>query len=154
MQTGENAEGLRKILDMSRMIGLVLLFLHFYFYCHVAFRHWGLTASIGDRLLWNIVKTGLFARPYISKLAALLFLAISLLGSRGRKQEKLTYRSGLICIGVGLLCYFWISFLFRSLTFRTTFSSLWPFRAWAPGGMIDPVIIACCYMGISILVLS
>ncbi len=37
MQTGESAEGLRKILDMTRMISIVLLVIHAYYYCYAAF---------------------------------------------------------------------------------------------------------------------
>jgi hypothetical protein len=38
MQTGENVEGLRKILDMTRLIAITILVLHFYYYCYAAFR--------------------------------------------------------------------------------------------------------------------
>ena len=42
MHTGENEQGLRKILDMTRLISLVLLGLHFYYYCYGAFVQWEL----------------------------------------------------------------------------------------------------------------
>jgi hypothetical protein len=32
--TGENEQALRKILDMTRLISIVLLALHFYYYCY------------------------------------------------------------------------------------------------------------------------
>ena len=34
MNTGENEQGLRKIIDMTRLISIVLLALHFYYYCY------------------------------------------------------------------------------------------------------------------------
>lgn len=37
MNTGENEQGLRKIIDMTRMISIVILLLHFYNYCYNAF---------------------------------------------------------------------------------------------------------------------
>lgn len=41
MQTGENEQGLRKILDMTRLMGIGVLGLHFYYYCYGGFEAWG-----------------------------------------------------------------------------------------------------------------
>jgi hypothetical protein len=38
MNTGENEQGLRKIIDLTRMISTVVLLLHFYFYVTVHFQ--------------------------------------------------------------------------------------------------------------------
>jgi hypothetical protein len=106
MTTGENEQGLRKILDMTRMISLVLLALHFYYYCYGAFEAWQWTAPLGDRLLHNLQRTGLFAYDSKSKLLALGFLLISLLGARGRKDRKLHYKGASAYILLGLGLYF------------------------------------------------
>ncbi|MBS1528351.1 MAG: YWFCY domain-containing protein, partial [Bacteroidetes bacterium] len=106
MQTGENEHGLRTVLDMTRMISLVILGLHFYYYCYGAFAQWHLRASISDCIMANISHTGLFSNPYKSKLIALGFLAISLLGSKGRKNEKQDFKSAFAYIISGLLVYF------------------------------------------------
>lgn len=57
MQTGENEQALRKILDMTRLMSIALLALHFYYYCYAAFSQWQLTATLTDRLLGNIGHT-------------------------------------------------------------------------------------------------
>lgn len=106
MQTGENEQALRKILDMTRLISLVLLGLHCYYYCYSAFRLWHLTAKISDSLLNNVANTGIFKHFLTSKLIALGFLVISLLGSRGRKDEKLNYKTALASAVTGLCLYF------------------------------------------------
>jgi len=106
MQTGENEQALRKILDMTRMIGLTVLGLHFYYYCYGAFAHWHWTTHLTDNLLVNIQSTGLFSNILKSKLIALGFLLISLLGSRGRKDEKLNYKTAFAYSITGLLIYF------------------------------------------------
>ncbi len=106
MQTGENEQALRKILDMSRLISLSLLIIHFYYYCYDAFYNLGWTSNLTNRILLNIQKTGLFSTFQKSKLLALLFLAITLIGGKGRKNEKLKFRSALVHIGIGLLLYF------------------------------------------------
>jgi hypothetical protein len=106
MHTGENEQGLRKILDMTRLMSILLLALHFYFYCYSAFAQWQLTTTLTDRLLQNIQQTGLFTRFYTSKAMAIGFLAISLLGSKGRKSEKLNHKKAGAYIVTGLLIYF------------------------------------------------
>jgi len=106
MNTGENEQDLRKILDLTRIISIVLLLLHFYFYCYTAFEAWGFTAKISDRLLNNIARTGLFAKFTTTKLISFGFLIISLLGARGRKDENLNYRSTALYIAAGLLIFF------------------------------------------------
>jgi hypothetical protein len=93
MQTGENEHALRKILDMTRLISIVILALHFYYYCYGAFRLWRLTAVISDRIMGNIQRSGLFNSFHNSKFIALGFLVISLLGAKGRKDEKLNYKT-------------------------------------------------------------
>jgi hypothetical protein len=108
MQTGENEQALRKILDMNRLISIALLGLHFYYYGYAAFKHWELVSEFSDTILGNIYRTGLFSHFYKSKLFALGFLIISLLGSKGRKDEKLNYKTAFLYIGLGLLLY-WIS---------------------------------------------
>src|SRR5690606_4932838 len=92
MQTGENEQALRKILDMTRLIAIALLALHCYYYCYGAFREWHVTVALTDRLMGNVQRTGLFDSFNKSKLIALGFLVISLLGAKGRKDEKLGYR--------------------------------------------------------------
>lgn len=106
MQTGENEQGLRKILDMTRWMGIGVLGLHFYYYCYAIFRNWGLVSELSDRVLEHVVMTGLFGSFYFSKFVALALLVISMLGIRGRKKEKASVKSGGFNIGFGLMLYF------------------------------------------------
>jgi len=106
MQTGENEQAMRKILDMTRLISIIILVIHFYYYCYAAFQDWGLSSTLSDRLLGNIYRTGLFGNFHKSKLIALGFLFISLLGAKGRKNEKLNYKTAFAYIITGLLIYF------------------------------------------------
>src|SRR5918998_841880 len=106
LHTGENEQGLRKILDMTRLISIALLILHFYYYCYAAFEQWELTAALTDRLIDNIRSTGLFSNFHKSKAIALGFLLISLLGAKGRKIEKLKPKTAFTYLVIGLLIYF------------------------------------------------
>ncbi|PTS90663.1 conjugal transfer protein TraG, partial [Flavobacterium sp. HMWF030] len=111
MQTGENDQALRKILDMTRLISILLLGIHVYYYGYEAFNNWHLVSPFSDRILHNIYNTGIFNNFHRSKLFALAFLVISLLGAKGRKDEKLKFKTALYCMIAGMLIYF-ISYLF------------------------------------------
>lgn len=106
MQTGENEQALRKIMDMTRLISIVVLGLHCYYYCYRAFEEWELTATLSDRLLENIRNTGLFNSFNFSKGISLAFLIISLIGAKGKKDEKLSDQSAFVYILFGLITYF------------------------------------------------
>ena len=110
MQTGEDTQGLRKIIDLTRLISLCILAIHFYILCYTAFRELGLTAQITDRIIANIAGLGLFHGLFAAKAAALLCLLISLLGAKGRKDEKADLKSIVFGMAAGLLVY-WLAFL-------------------------------------------
>lgn len=106
MRTGENDQGLRKILDMTRMMGIGLLGLHWYYFFYATFQEWGLESLITDRILSLVWKTGLYQNFHFSKFLALAFLAISLLGIKGKKSEKSTLKTAWTFIGIGAVIYF------------------------------------------------
>jgi len=106
MNTGEDTQSLRKIIEFTRLISIFILSIHFYICCYVAFKQWGCTAEITDRLISNIAKTGLFDNLITPKLTALLFLAISLLGVKGKKDEKIQKKTIVAFIISGLILYF------------------------------------------------
>ena len=56
MQTGENEQALRKIIDFTRFLGIVVLIFHFYFSCYGAFKELHLTYAIVDRILVNVYQ--------------------------------------------------------------------------------------------------
>ncbi|MGN8055197.1 YWFCY domain-containing protein [Pedobacter sp. 22163] len=113
MNTGEDTQGLRKITDFTRLISLFILSIHFYMSCYLAIKIWGFTAGITDRLILHLSMTGLFDGFLVPKLAALLCLAISLLGVKGRKDEKIKRKKITTYLIAGTLLYFAAYFVFR-----------------------------------------
>ncbi|WP_026968215.1 conjugal transfer protein MobC [Algoriphagus terrigena] len=105
MQTGENLEGLRKIIDLTRKMSLGLLCLHFYYYGYAWFRDLGLSHELSDKVMVAIGKTGLFDGFFVSKAWVLCLLFISLLGAKGKKNEKLRLFLILPWIVFGLVSY-------------------------------------------------
>ncbi|RXK81271.1 YWFCY domain-containing protein [Filimonas effusa] len=106
MKNNTNDIGLKKIIELTRAISIIVLLIHFYFYCYGAFKEWHLTASLSDRILDNISKAGLFSSFHKSKFASLAFLLLSLLGAQGRKSEKINYQTALAFLITGTLLYF------------------------------------------------
>ena len=111
--TGENEQGLRKIVDLTRFASIFILLLHFYYYCYVAFEQWEITSTITDRLMKNISNTGLFNNQLTSKFMALGLLVISLFGAQGKKDEKINWRSITAYLLIGLLLYFSSQLFFK-----------------------------------------
>lgn len=105
-QTGENEQALRKIIDFIRLLSMMILLFHFYFFCYPAFVKWGLTSAIFDNLLAGIYRTGWFEGIYRARLIACGLLTISLIGAKGKKEEKLSLRESLLYISVGSLLFF------------------------------------------------
>lgn len=106
MNTGEDIQGLRKIIDFTRLISIFILAIHFYLTCYRAFEHWGWTAEITDRIIGVIAKTGLYSGIILPKLAALGLLFIFLLGIKGKKDEKMEIRTIIAYLITGLILYF------------------------------------------------
>lgn len=111
--TGENEKGLKEILDFTRLAAIIILLIHFYFYCYTAFKQWNLTAEIGDRFLQNLVRAGLFESIFLSKLIALGLLFISLMGAKGKKDERIQMSSIIFYLSLGFAFYFLSHFLLR-----------------------------------------
>ncbi len=111
--TGENEQGLRQIIDLTRFGSIFILLLHFYFYCYGAFSQWEIKSGITDRLLHNIIHTGLFKNLFVSKIIALALLVISLLGAQGKKDQKIHWKNIVVYLLVGLLLFLGSGLLFK-----------------------------------------
>lgn len=105
-QTGENEQALRRIMDMSRLISLSVLGLHCYYYCYQVFAGWQLRWALTDKVLEQIIKTGIFASFEKARLISAIFLFISLLGVRGKKDEKLTLAQPLLVLVFAMISFY------------------------------------------------
>lgn len=106
MNTGEDTQGLRKILDLSRMISVFILAVHIYIRFFQLFLQWGWHSNITDKIVAQLAKLAVFDGWCLAKIVSLVFLAISLLGAKGRKDENITVRQICIYMGIGLFLYF------------------------------------------------
>jgi traG family protein len=99
--------GLAKVIDFMRAISILFVLIHCYWFCYESFREWNITIGVVDRILMNFQKnTGLFSSLLWTKLFAVLFLGLSCLGTRGVKDEKITWRNIIILLVVGFITFF------------------------------------------------
>ncbi|MDB5157979.1 MAG: conjugal transfer protein TraG [Mucilaginibacter sp.] len=105
MQTGENTHELRKIMDFTRFGSMLILAIHFYSTCYQAFADWHLTSVLSARILSNLLKIGMFKTTMAVKGSSLLLLAVSLIGVRGRKDDKIQVKVLVSYILLGLVLY-------------------------------------------------
>jgi hypothetical protein len=125
MRTNENELGLRKIMDMTRLISVLLLMLHFYHSCYAFFLERGWTHSVGETILNNIQQTGLFNSFHKYKIIALVFLALSLLGVKARLGEQFSYAISFVYLLTGLVLYFISGLVFFLKTSMQTIAVLY-----------------------------
>lgn len=111
MSTGENEQGLRSIIDFTRLISIAILVIHFYTTCYTAFNKWGLTAEITNRIVLNINRLPFFQSPLMAKLSALLLLLVFLFGIKGKKDEEVSLKLALTYFVTGFVLYY-LSHLF------------------------------------------
>lgn len=111
MHTGENQLALQKIIDFIRLLSIFVLVLHIYFFCYRTFESLGLVSEITDRMIVSISRTGMFNSIYLSKLIALALLAVSLIGAKGKKDEKINPKKAVLYILIGLAIFFLSHFI-------------------------------------------
>lgn len=102
--TGESELGLEKITGFFRNVSIIVMVLHLYYYCYDAFFVWNLHWNITDRVLLKLSRMSLFI-GYNAKFMALGLLVLSLVGSKGRKDEKIKWQTLVLRIIIGLAFY-------------------------------------------------
>ena len=92
MAQEDDLRALGKVMDFMRGISVIFLLINCYWFCYEAFHVWGFTLGIIDKILMNFQRTtGLFSSILWSKLFCVVFLALSCLGTKGVKEEKITW---------------------------------------------------------------
>ena len=115
MAQEDDLRALGKIMDFLRAVSIILAIMNVYWYCYEAMRMWGLTIGVVDRILINFNRTGgLFHSILYTKLFSLLLLALSCLGTKGVKAEKMSWNRIFTVLAVGFFLFFlnwWILLL-------------------------------------------
>ena len=115
MAQEDDLRALGKIMDFLRAVSIILAIMNVYWYCYEAMHMWGVTIGVVDRILINFNRTGgLFHSILYTKLFSLLLLALSCLGTKGVKAEKMSWNRISTVLVVGFCLFFlnwWILLL-------------------------------------------
>jgi len=115
MAQEDDLRALGKIMDFLRAVSIILAIMNVYWYCYEAMHMWGVTIGVVDRILVNFNRTGgLFHSILYTKLFSLLLLALSCLGTKGVKAEKMSWSKIWSVLAVGFCLFFlnwWILLL-------------------------------------------
>lgn len=107
MQGEDDLRGLAKIMAFMRAVSILLVLMHFYWFCYGFFAERGWTLEIIGKILTNFNRTaGLFAHTLYTKIFALLLLALSCLGTKGVKNEKITWAKIYTALAIGFVLFF------------------------------------------------
>mgnify|MGYP000919855260 FL=1 len=92
MAQEDDLRALGKVMDFMRGISVIFLLVNCYWFCYEAFQQWHFTLGIINKILINFQRTtGLFSSILWTKLFCVVFLALSCLGTKGVKEEKITW---------------------------------------------------------------
>ena len=115
MAQEDDLRALGKIMDFLRAVSIILAIMNVYWYCYEAMHIWEVTIGVVDRILINFNRTGgLFHSILYTKLFSLLLLALSCLGTKGVKAEKMSWNRIWTVLAVGFFLFFlnwWILLL-------------------------------------------
>ena len=107
MAQEDDLRALGKIMDFMRALSVIFLLINAYWFCYEAFLTWGFTLGIVDKILMNFQRTSsLFSSILWTKLFCLVFLALSCLGTKGVKEESITWPKIWAVLAVGLVLFF------------------------------------------------
>ncbi len=123
MQGEDDLRGLAKIIAFMRAVSILLVLIHLYWFCYDFFIENGWTLEIINKILDNFNRTaGLFEHTLYTKVFAMVLLALSCLGTRGVKNEKITWRKIYFLLIIGFILFFLnFPFLNRSFNFAIFF---------------------------------
>ena len=94
-------------MDFMRALSVIFLLINAYWFCYEAFLSWGFTLGIVDKILMNFQRTtSLFSSILWTKLFCLVFLTLSCLGTKGVKEETITWPKIWAVLAVGLVLFF------------------------------------------------
>lgn len=107
MAQEDDLRALGKVMDFMRGISVIFLLINCYWFCYEAFQSWHFTLGIINKILMSFQRsTGLFSSILWTKLFCVIFLALSCLGTKGVKEEKITWPKIWTVLFAGFVLFF------------------------------------------------
>ncbi|MDD4438254.1 MAG: conjugal transfer protein MobC [Tissierellia bacterium] len=107
MQQEDDLRGLAKVMDFMRALSILFVVINIYWFCYQQMVNWGINIDVVDKILVNFDRTaGLFHNILWTKLFTVVFLALSCLGTKGVKEEKITWNIIIMFLSAGFVLFF------------------------------------------------
>lgn len=107
MQQEDDLRGLAKVMEFMRAISIIFIVVHIYWFCYQAIVDMGINIGVVDKILLNFQNTaGLFSNLLVTKVFAIIFLVLSCLGTKGVKNQKMTWQKIYATFLSGLVLFF------------------------------------------------
>ena len=107
MQQEDDLRGLAKVMEFMRAISIIFIVVHIYWFCYQAIVDMGINIGVVDKILLNFQNTaGLFSNLLVTKVFAIIFLALSCLGTKGVKNQKMTWQKIYATFLGGIVLFF------------------------------------------------
>ncbi len=107
MQQEDDLRGLARVMEFMRAVSIIFVVIHIYWYCFEAIEQMNADIEVVGKILMNFDRTaGLFGSQLTTKVFAVIFLALSCLGTQGVKNEKVTWEKIYAALLVGLALFF------------------------------------------------
>jgi len=107
MQQEDDLRGLAKVMDFMRALSILFVVINIYWFCYQQMVNWGINVGVVDKILVNFNRTaGLFHNILWTKLFTVVFLALSCLGTKGVKEEKITWNRIIVSLSIGFVLFF------------------------------------------------
>ena len=107
MQQEDDLRGLARVMDFMRAVSILFVGINVYWFCYSTLKEWGVTFEVIDKILWKFQRTtGLFSSILWTKLFSVMFLALSCIGTKGVKEENITWTKIHCSLVVGIMLFF------------------------------------------------
>lgn len=124
MSQEDDLRGLAKVMDFMRALSILFVIINIYWFCYPAIKEWGGDIGVVSKILLNFQRTtGLFHYSLYTKLFCVVFLALSCLGTKGVKEEKIKWVHIWITLATGFVLFFlnwWLLNMPISFVIRAT----------------------------------
>ena len=107
MQQEDDLRGLAKVMEFMRAISIIFIVVHIYWFCYQAIVDMGINIGVVDKILLNFQNTAeLFSNLLVTKVFAIIFLALSCLGTKGVKNQKMPWQKIYATFLGGIVLFF------------------------------------------------
>lgn len=107
MGNEDDLRGLAKVMEFMRALSILFVVINIYWFCYRCIVDWGINIGVVDRILLDFQRTsGLFSSILWTKLFTVVFIALSCLGTKGVKNEKITWIKIYLFLFFGFIFFF------------------------------------------------